>query len=169
MRINKPTYLIAELKGDVVPLVCNMRKRFNPAQIMWPVDITIAGSSGIGTIKEGQDIKEIVACLEPIISKNKFSAINFISISRFTGTGIYHLVPERELFDKLHTAVSASGVLFNENKWPYNPHCSLRSGPEPTKECDVLFETVELPQKAFIDSFSLYQPEPYGGYRAYRF
>ena len=56
MNIDKPTYLIAELGGDVVELVRSMRQRFNPNNVLWPADITIAGSSGVGTLKDGQSL-----------------------------------------------------------------------------------------------------------------
>ena len=169
MQISKPTYLIAELAGDVVSLVYDFRRRFNPANTNWPVDITVAGSSGIGTIQEGQVVTEVIDCLMPIISEYGFSGVNFTSINRFPDTGIYHLVPERERFDILHRAVADSGILFNANQWPYNPHCTLRSGPLPTEECNVLFESMSIPKNVTIESFSLYQPESHGGFRVHRF
>lgn len=63
MNIDKPTYLIAELGGDVVRLVRTMRERFNPNNVLWPTDITIAGSSGVGTLKNGQPLDQIVAII----------------------------------------------------------------------------------------------------------
>ena len=56
MRIITPTYLIAELSGEVVNFVTERRELHNPDRTAWPVDITIAGSSEIGTIKEGQQL-----------------------------------------------------------------------------------------------------------------
>ncbi|MET0063322.1 MAG: 2'-5' RNA ligase family protein [Candidatus Thiodiazotropha endolucinida] len=169
MRIDKPTYLIAELQGDVVPLVNELRKRFNPDCSQWPVDITIAGSSGIGTIKEEQMIADVIDILSPVINKYGFKKVAFKSISRFPNTGIYYLVPDRYPFDILHEAVVKSGILFNENKWPYNPHCTLRAGPSPTDECSSLFETMSIPINTSVEFFSLYQPVPCGGFRVHRF
>ena len=169
MKINKPTYLIAELEGDIVPLVYDLRKRFNPGSTNWPVDITVAGSSGIGTIQEGQNVSKVINCLKPIINNLGFFEVSFTAIDRFPETGMYHLVPEREQFDKLHQAVAKSGVLFNENRWPYNPHCTLRAGLEVTEECDVLFKSMSIPRNVTIECYSLYQPEENGGCRVHRF
>jgi hypothetical protein len=169
MKIDKPTYLIAELEGDVVSTVNALRKRFNPGCIQWPVDITIAGSSGVGTIKEGQMTRDVINIISPIISKHRFRDVTFRTISIFPNTGIYHLVPERKEFDTIHEAVSRSGILFNENLWPYNPHCTLRAGPSPTEECSTLFEAMNVPKNASIECFSLYQPETGGGFRLHRF
>lgn len=60
MKIIKPTYLIAELSGDVVELVRSMRLRYNPDNVFWPADITVAGSSGLGTVKEGQELEDVI-------------------------------------------------------------------------------------------------------------
>jgi 2'-5' RNA ligase len=169
MRINNPTYLIAELDGDVVPMVNALRKRFNPGRTQWPVDITIAGSSGIGTIKEEQIVGKVINLISPIISKHGFTQVNFRSISRFHNTGIYHLVPERAQFDVLHKAVANSGILFNENNFPYTPHCTLRAGHSPTEECNTLFKTMSIPDNVTIKCFSLYQPKPGGGIRIHCF
>ena len=118
MIITHPTYLIAELTGDVVPLVKSMRERFNPDNVYWPADITIAGSSGIGTLKHGQNIDEVVDRLSPIVQKYGFEELEFLSIERFPDTGIYYLVPEREKFDLMHQAVLRSELEFNKSEWP---------------------------------------------------
>lgn len=169
MKITKPSYLIAELEGDVVPLVLEMRKRFNPSNQNWPADITIAGSSGIGTIREGQDLQEVIDKLTPIIRRYSFTEINFIGVSRFPNTGIYYLLPERAGFDRIHRAVLDSGVKFNNNEWPYTPHCTLRWSNDDAPECKKLFESLSLPENSTIDCFSLYQPETSGGNRVHRF
>ena len=169
MKLDRPTYLIAELQGDAVSLVKSMRKQFNPETVAWPVDITIAGSSGLGTIKEGQAISEVIGCLGLVINKHHFTTVNFESINRFPKTGIYYLAPQRERFDALHRAVADSGVLFNENQWVYNPHCTLRAGSAPMEECDKIFKSLAMPTNTSIACFSLYQSELGGGRRVYRF
>ncbi len=166
MIIDNPTYLISELAGDVVALVKEMRQRFNPDHD-WPVDITIAGSSGVGTIKEGQDINDVIRAFRPIINSHGFTDVTFLSADKFPNTGIYYLAPERRYFDSLHKAIAGSEIQFNENQWPYNPHCTLRAGTEPTDECDLLFKSMNLPKNSIIECFSLYQP--FGGGRVHRF
>jgi len=150
MHITQPTYLIAELTGDVIPLVTGFRRRFNPDRITWPVDITIIGSSGIGTIKEGQNLSKIIDLLTPIIEKYSFNTVEFISVSRFPNTGIFYLEPKAEPFNLLHNEVVKSGILFNHNEWPYNPHCTLRASDEFTDECTKEFSELLIPRKVSI-------------------
>ena len=113
MQIEKPTYLIAELGGDVVPLVLEMRQRFNPDNQYWPADITIAGSSGVGTLKLGQDLAHVVEKFSPIIERLAFTELAFSTVERFPDTGIYYLNPERQKFDRLHQAIIGSDVEFD--------------------------------------------------------
>lgn len=169
MRIYNPTYLIAELSGDVVPLVLSMRKRFNPDNVFWPADITIAGSSGVGTIKHGQHLSDVVDKLAPIVSALGFSDCHFEAVHRFPNTGIYYLLPEREPFDRMHAAVVDSDVEFNDSEWPYNPHCTLRWKDQDAPECKALFESLELPTNSAVECFSLYQPQVKGGCRIHKF
>ena len=169
MQISEPTYLIAELKGDVTNLILGLREKYSPAQINWPTDITIAGSSGLGTIREGQDLNSIVELLAPILKKHPFREIKFTSVKCFSGTGIYYLEPSGEKFVTLHNAVADSGVLFHRNKWPYRPHCTLRSGAEATEKLDQTFKQMTIPKNTEIDCFSLYQPRVNGGLRIHQF
>ena len=55
----------------------------------------------------------------------------------------------------------------NENKLPYNPHCTIKAG-QLTEE-DAVFEKMEFPKVANIEFFSLYQPWPNGGQRIHKF
>lgn len=169
MRLTKPTYLIAELSGDVVDLVREMRSRFNPDNIFWPADITIAGSSGVGTFQENHDLESVVETLSPIMTSHQFTEVTFLKVDRFPGTGIYYLAPERDKFDCLHQATVKSGIKFNESQWPYNPHCTLCWQEQDKLEYRKLFEEMEIPSQTTIECFSLYQPEKLGGIRVHRF
>jgi len=168
MKIDRPTYFIAELSGDVEPLIYGLRNKHNPERTLWPVDITIAGSSGVGTIKEQQALYEVVSKLAPIVERLSFETVRFRSVGQFPGTGIFYLEPERENFDKLHSAIIKSGILFNASRWPFNPHCTLAVVSNDEKYADLI-RSVELPKETKIGCFSLYQPEPNGGARIHRF
>lgn len=168
MKIHKPTYLIAELTGDIELLVHGLRREFNPERIAWPVDITIAGSSGVGTLQEGQDLSLVVDTFSPIVERLGPPTVRFLAVGQFPGTGVFYLAPEREAFDNLHAAILESGIKFNSNRWPYNPHCTLAVIKE-ANEFSSQASSMRLPKATDIKCFSLYQPEPNGGTRVHRF
>lgn len=169
MNIEKPTYLIAELDGEVAELVRSMRERFNPNNVLWPADITVAGSSGVGTLKLNQSLDHVISVMTPIVSRLKFKEVNFTGVDKFPDTGIFYLNPERFLFDEMHKAIRCCGLEFNESPWPYNPHCTLCWKNESTPDIDEYFNTLDVPNKATVECFSLYQPEKSGGYRIHKF
>lgn len=144
-----------------------LRKEYNPERVLWPVDITIAGSFGIGTFSEGQDIEGIIESLEPLISEHYFTDVEFTGIKHFQNTGIYYLQPKRELFNRIHKAVTSSGVCFDTNHFPFKPHCTLKAS-QPSRR-DEVFQRIEFPKLAKIECFSLYQPKPNGGLRLHKF
>lgn len=169
MKLDKPTYLIAELKGEIEDYVYNLRSNFNPDRTSWPTDITIVGSSGIGTISEGQELDFVVSEIREVLSSYQFKGVVFEKLERFPNTGIYVLKPFRDKFDALHEAIKASRVAFNENPWPYNPHCTLCAMRENTIELESAFSGATFPTSANIRCFSLYQPEANGGSRIHKF
>lgn len=169
MKIEKSTYLIAELEGEIESYVYELRRQFNPDRILWPVDITIAGSTGVGTISEGQELDFLIAEIEAVLNSYQFRGVVFEGVDRFPNTGIYVLKPFRDQFDVLHEAIKATKVKFNENPWPYNPHCTLCAAPESTGGLESAFSDVSFPESARIRCFSLYQPRSNGGSRIHRF
>jgi 2'-5' RNA ligase len=169
MKLDKPTYLIAELKGEIEDYVYGLRSKFNPERTSWPTDITVAGSSGIGTISEGQELEIIVSEIAGVLSSFQFEDVAFDELDRFPNTGIYVLKPIRDKFDALHEAIKATKVSFNESPWPYNPHCTLCAKRDNTEELDSAFSGASFPKSARIKCFSLYQPEANGGSRIHKF
>lgn len=169
MKIDKPTYLIAELQGEIEDYVYSLRSKFNPDRTSWPTDITIVGSSGLGTISEGQDIDYVVSELNNVLSSYSFKDVIFEDLSRFPDTGIYVLKPFRDKFDLLHKAIKETRVTFNDNPWPYNPHCTLCAMRDNSEELESEFSDMPYPTSAKIRCFSLYQPEENGGSRIHKF
>jgi len=169
MKLDKPTYLIAELQGEIEQYVYGLRSKFNPDRTSWPTDITVAGSSGIGTISEGQELDFVVSEISGILSSYQFDEVVFEELDRFPNTGIYVLKPIRDKFDVLHEAIKSSKVSFNENPWPYNPHCTLCAVGENSVELESEFSEEVFPTSARIRCFSLYQPEANGGSRIHKF
>lgn len=169
MKIEKPTYLIAELEGEIESYIYDFRSQFNPDRTLWPADITIAGSSGIGTISEGQELDFVVAEIEAVLNSYQLRVVVFEGVDRFPNTGIYVLKPFRDQFDVLHEAIKATKIKFNENPWPYNPRCTLCAAPENTGDLESVFSDVPFPSAAEIRCFSLYQPRSNGGSRIHRF
>jgi len=157
LEINYPTYIIAELTGEVEQLVMQCRAKFNPERLSWPVDITLAGSSGIGVIKAGQSLEKVITALNPILKGNPLSCVSIDSIERFPNTGIFYLKPRQSEFKKLHRAILESGVEFEKSDFPFTAHCTVCCREKINEEDEDHLANLKLPETVTIDSFSIYQ------------
>ena len=96
-----------------------------------PVEITLAGSSGVGPIPEGTDIGLICAEADRIASSISAFRVEFAGASHFPGTGVFFFPPkDRRPFDSLHRTFATSKIPFTPSPFPYTPHCTLRVGPQ---------------------------------------
>jgi 2'-5' RNA ligase len=123
-----PTYIVLDLPAAIGAEVVSFRARFDAYTAALPPEITVAGSSGIGTLAEGQDPECVFKALERIAQAHLPFASSFVSIERFPGTHIFWLKPrERKPFDDLQASLLEVGILFLGNPFPFNPHCTISS------------------------------------------
>ena len=127
--IEHRAYIVAEIPDPVRSQVQALRDSLNTLTAKLPVEITLAGSSGVGPIPVGTDLSVIQCHLERILSSISPFRTHFSSIRAFPNTSIFYLEPfDRSPFDRLHRELRSSGIPFSECPWPYNPHCTLRGG-----------------------------------------
>ena len=127
--IEHRSYIVAEIPEPVRSQVQVLRDSLNTLTAKLPVEITLAGSSGVGPIPVGVDLSLIKRHLDRTISDILPFRARFSAIRTFPNTSIFYLEPfDRSPFDHIHQALRVSGIPFSENQWPYNPHCTLRGG-----------------------------------------
>lgn len=116
MEIKYPTYIIAELTGETEQFVMQCRTKFNPERLSWPVDITLAGSSGIGVIKAGQPLEKVIAELRPLLENNSLTTVPVDSLEYFPNTGIFYLKPRQAELVVSYTMKLFKAVLFSKSQ-----------------------------------------------------
>src|SRR6266516_4306444 len=153
------SYIVAEIPEPVRSQVQAIRDSLNTLTAKLPVEITLAGSSGVGPIPAGTDLLLIQRHLDRALSDIAPFRARFSAIRSFPKTSIFFLEPfDRSTFDHLHQELRMSGIPFSGIQWPYNPHCTLRGG-EPLS-ADAAYELTRrpFPQEAFwINTVSVYQ------------
>ncbi|MCW8328832.1 2'-5' RNA ligase family protein [Photobacterium sp. SDRW27] len=127
MEISKPTYIVAELSGEVASWIHSTRVTLEPGIAHFPEEITLAGSSGVGPISKGQKLSVVISQLEQVLQSQPCIQFKFKGISHFPGTEIFFVEPEREDFDRLHAKIIETAIVFDDSPFPYNPHCTLKS------------------------------------------
>lgn len=121
-----PTYIVLNLPAPIAEAVTRIRDEYDPLIASLPAEITLAGSSGVDVIAPGQDPDEVLSILETVGRRHLPMETSFVGISRFTGTQIFWLRPENpKPFHALQNELAAKGIRFEENPFPYTPHCTL--------------------------------------------
>ena len=154
-----PAYIVLEIPAPVGGMIQTIRDSLATPVARLPVEITVAGSSGVGPIPPGTDTRETEGMLKSVLAGLKPFQVRFQEIGCFPNTNIFYLSPqERRPFDDIHKALKESGIRFAPSPWPYNPHCTLRGGP---MNGNVLAEDIlslSFPKEDFvIDTLSIYE------------
>lgn len=153
------TAVVMELPDPVKQAVQKLRERFDPFLAdNIPVEITIAGSSGMGTIAPGQNGAFILDELQKVASKMKAFRACLGKVICFPGTPIhvFEVLP-LEPFNQLYRLLTASPIIFTQSSHPFFPHCSLHIWGEvgAFQRKEMMRQTV--PGDFWLDSFALYQ------------
>jgi len=154
-----PSYIVLDLPSAVGAEVISLRSRFDAYAATLPPEITVAGSSGIGTIAEGQSSDRVFKILEHIAQKHLPFVTSFLSIERFAGTYIFWLKPhDRKPFDALQRSLLEAGIKFLSHPFPFNPHCTISMNDQLTQaQINTLLNTPIPKQEFLLSKLSVYQ------------
>jgi 2'-5' RNA ligase len=156
--IEHRSYIVAEIPEPVRSQVQALRDSLNTLTAKLPVEITLAGSSGVGPIPVGTDLSLIKRHLDRTLSDVSPFRARFSAIRTFPNTSIFYLEPfDRSPFDHIHQELRSSGIPFSEIRWPYNPHCTLRGGESLDAEAASELLARSFPKEEFqINTVSVY-------------
>jgi 2'-5' RNA ligase len=157
-----PAYIVLEIPPPISGMIQAIRDSLATPASRLPIEITVAGSSGIGPIPAGTDKHETEKRLKAVLAGLKPFRARFKEVRRFPNTNIFYLAPqERQPFDSIHETLKASGITFESSPWPYNPHCTLRGGPMNDRASAEEILKLSFPKEEFIiDTVSIYEFDP---------
>ena len=153
-----PTYVVLELPTAVGERVHDIRGRYDRRLAAFPAEITVAGSSGVGTIAPGQEATAVFRALERVAAAHLPFFTRFIAISRFAAGPVVWLRPATPTpFSGLQRSLVAAGIRFLPHKFAYTPHCSLCTSSLAPMALDALLRE-DFPRDTFeLSSLALYE------------
>ena len=150
MLISNPSYVVLEIPEPISTSITKIREKYEPQIAHFPVEITVAGSSGVGPISSGQELDFVISELEIILVSFQSFEISFLTIERFPETDIFYLVPnDKSPFKKLHDLIKSTNIKFETNPHPYDPHCSLRGFTPLPKGLEDEINRIIFPKEKF--------------------
>jgi 2'-5' RNA ligase len=160
MLVTKPTFIVTDLPEAIAAWVKLVRQDLEPGIAHMPAEITLAGSSGVGPLKVGQNLGDVERMLFELLEHRLPFEARFLRVGNFPNTEIFFLEPAREVFDDLHKLIANSALEFEANPFPFNPHCSLK-GLTPLQPRDrERLERLIVPIEPFLfQAVSVYELE----------
>jgi 2'-5' RNA ligase len=150
--------IVAELPEPQNSIIRELRRRYDPqlAEGLIP-EITIAGSSGLGSIASGQDGEAILAEVARIAASMPPFFIDFSPVIRFPGSRVYVLPVHPVIpFAKLQRLLQIN-IRFDPSQYSFLPHCSLHIKGELPSELDGELLRLEPPKRCMIDNIALFR------------
>ncbi|MHB9138228.1 MAG: 2'-5' RNA ligase family protein [Victivallaceae bacterium] len=121
-----PTYIVVNVPSPVAENIREIRRWFDPERADMSVEITLAGSGGLGTVLSGQSQETVFAEVDRIAAAIQPFSAKLSELSRFPDTGIcYYIVRPAEPFVELQRMLAESAIVFNPCPFPFIPHCTL--------------------------------------------
>ncbi len=158
MKTQYPASIVVEIPEPIRSQIRSIRESLGTITAKMPVEITVAGSSGLGYIPPGRDLSKIICEIDRIASGFDAFEVSFSEIGLFPNSFVFYLAPsDRNPFDSLHRALWGSSIPFSESPYPFIPHCTLRDGKALDKEEMNGIFAIPFPEESFlIDSISIY-------------
>jgi len=155
-------FVVADIPYPCRAMIQSLRDQLKTVTAKFPVEITLAGSSGVGPIPEGTDIKLIQDEIERIGRLTPAFKMEFGEISHFPETGVFYVPPkDRRPFAAIHASLASSKIPFAKSPFPYNPHCTLRVGLKVEQSLSEFIHSLAVPRgEILLDSISVYAIDP---------
>jgi 2'-5' RNA ligase len=152
------TYICLDLPEPQAQLVLDIRRhQHDEFRAALPAEITIAGSSGVGVIKAEQKPEVVFSTLQHIAAQTKPIQASFGRVRRFPRTDIFVLTLQDEIpLRELHQRIVASSIRFEPSRFPFQPHCTLRSRSPVSSEEEAELLSFHIPGVFTLDTLSIY-------------
>jgi 2'-5' RNA ligase len=156
---SKRTFIVLDVPLPVAETVLALRRQFKSWRVSLPVEITLAGSSGLGVLRYHESqleaifetLDEIARGFAPIVTR-------FSSVALFRGTRVFYFVPDDAApFQLMHAALVKSGLRFERSPFAFTPHCTIADLETVALALPTDLQELALPDcEIVLDTLSVY-------------
>jgi 2'-5' RNA ligase len=158
-------YIIVELPGEAGERVRAIQEKYDPKLArLNPPHLTLAGSSGVGSIPAETSVAELRAALEPIARTTAPMSLPLGLPLRFMQTEIVVLpMDPHGPLRALHERIAKSGLKFKPARFSFTPHVTMSFFPTLTPAVERELLAIRITAPAIVDRFQVYltrDPQP---------
>ncbi|MCC5807810.1 MAG: 2'-5' RNA ligase family protein [Opitutales bacterium] len=161
MKFEHNVYIVMDLSDPLAGAVMRLRERFDARLAGIPVEIGVAGSSGLGTLENDQDPDHVFGILNDLARGIRRFELSFQSLTSFPGTQWHYFEPmDPAPFVRIHDSLKKSGIVFKPSPYPYTPHCSVADLKDRPEDASVLKGLGDPGASCVMDKISVYSLRP---------
>jgi 2'-5' RNA ligase len=163
MRFERDTYVVLDMPSPVWQHVKSIREQYGSRLAILPVEITVIGSSGVGTFQEAQEMMAAFERLDSMAANFAPITTAFRRVTTFPNTGVFYYEPiDPQPFIKLQSEIVLTGLKFKETPFPFTPHCTIVKFDNPSAELVNEILSLPVPEGQFVlDALSIYSLDGY--------
>lgn len=152
------SFVVADVPASLAQLVSGIRHQYGSARQFLPVEITLAGSSGVGVFAADQDADEALQTVGRIAADAAPFTFQLAGVERFPNSGVfYYAIGDTAPLVALHQALVTSGLRFRPSPFPFSPHLTIDTFDTPTPELEAELRALAVPAgKHLVASVSVY-------------
>ncbi|MEK6246171.1 MAG: 2'-5' RNA ligase family protein [Pseudomonadota bacterium] len=106
--------------------VLRLRSLYEPVRLRFPIEITVAGSSGLGWFSTGQRKADLLRHVGEVARGFAPFTFRFERVARFPDTSVYYLSPRNDArFHDFQRRLADCGLRFEPAPFSYVPHCTI--------------------------------------------
>ena len=163
MRFEHDTYVVLDMPSPIWEHVKTIRERYASPLTILPVEITVIGSSGVGTFQEVQEMDAAFDQIDSVAANFKPITAAFRRVTTFPNSGVFYYEPDDpQPFIKLQGEIVSTGLKFKESPFPFTPHCTIVKFDNPSKGLVDEILSLPVPREPFmLDALSIYSLDGY--------
>jgi 2'-5' RNA ligase len=157
MRLEGGTFIVLEFAEPFASHVVELRRSCGDAfRASLPAEITVAGSSGLGSPVAGQALDHVEDEMSRLAARIAPIHGEFGPMLRFPGTDLFvFTVNDETPFRSLHRQFATSGLAFESSPFPFKPHCTISGNRVTADEARRRLE-LTLPGRFLLPTLALY-------------
>ena len=155
------TFIVLDLPEPYASAIMDVRVRHrDTVRMAMPVEVTIAGSGGVGVLEREQDRASVFGVLDEIAKETAPIDSRFGPVIHWPPSLFVMSWEDEAPFHALHERLVRSPIRFGQSPFPFNPHTTLRSRPGITDDEQTELMSFRAPGEITLLTMSVFEGGP---------
>lgn len=165
------TFVVLDMPPQVERHVRDIRRAYGSARQYLPVEVTVAGSSGVGIFDADQEAEAALQIVEQVARATSPFDMTLGPVERFPNSDVFYwAIRDPAPVVAVHERLRDSGLKFKASPFPFSPHLTVDEFETPSAALDRELRALPVPEGPFpISSMTVYSLEGWICHRVARY